>query len=379
VVLLVHAHDCAVPIEFHVAPANASEITSSGVIYSGIAGVNYTGSMTLKDVYDNLCNCTEDDVSISLKLVHTSGYEANIFAFEETGTGLGFFEFTYNGDLAGDYVPVFEINGNTVSTGVNINSSLTFVPTDANHSTTTIIPETIGNFVSGSNSNVTVQVRDHFGNDLIWQDGYDFYVTLDDNDGVVYRASAVPQSNGQYDIVFNVPDSGEYILDIKLASGVRNEPDGLLGHYFTNRWLYGEHTMTRVDQFIDFQWANGTITPTAFDYVSVRWSGYIKAPFAETHTYTVTSDDGCRLLINGTIVIDEFHSTSGDYEGSWTFDEADMLYPLVLEYRENTGEASILFEVQSVQGYPTRTLVPTSVLHATANSIAGSPITITVD
>jgi len=253
-------------------------------------------------------------------------------------------------------------------------------PCDADASTSYIVPSSIfyTSFSQDVNQSVLVQLRDQYDNDLIWNGGYHLYATLDDNDGVIYRPRIIPNDNGQYKVDFTVPDAGDYILNVYLASGVRNSPDGLLGEYYSNRWLYGNPTMSRVDSIIDFQWGTGSITGTDYDYVSTRWSGYIKASYAETQTFTVTSDDGCRLYINNTLVIDDFYSETGVYEGSWTFGEPDMLYPIALEYRENTDNAHIKFEVQSVSGFPSKSTVPTSDLFSGASPLNNSPITITV-
>ena len=63
--------------------------------------------------------------------------------------------------------------------------------------------------------------------------------------------------------------------------------------------------LTRTDARVDFDWAGGS--PAAIfpkDSFSARWDGEIEALYSEPLTLIARTDDGVRLWINGSLVID---------------------------------------------------------------------------
>ncbi len=131
-----------------------------------------------------------------------------------------------------------------------------------------------------------------------------------------------------------------------IPSGLLRPPEsslgdkGLLGEYFNNRELDGEPVLTRIDEGIDFNWETASPAPgvVAADLFSVRWSGSFVAPGSGVYELGVVSDNGCRLYLDGKLVID-----------SWIIDKASSLrsiyielekervYPIRLEFFENVG------------------------------------------
>ena len=95
----------------------------------------------------------------------------------------------------------------------------------------------------------------------------------------------------------------------------------------------------RLDPSVDFNWGTGSPDPSiGADTFSVRWTGEVLADFAETYTFSTTSDDGVRLSIDGAVVFDNFtdHGPTLDtaavaLSGGW--------HPIALEYYENGGGA----------------------------------------
>jgi hypothetical protein len=118
-------------------------------------------------------------------------------------------------------------------------------------------------------------------------------------------------------------------------------PAGLTGVYYDNSNFTGA-SVSRVDPSINFDWGKGSPAPgIASDTFSVRWSGQVQARFSETYTFITRADDGVRLWINGVLVIDNW-TTRGRPESRGTIAlQAGQKYPLVLEYFENTGQASV--------------------------------------
>nr|WP_229521446.1 PA14 domain-containing protein [Paenibacillus monticola] len=117
--------------------------------------------------------------------------------------------------------------------------------------------------------------------------------------------------------------------------------NGLQGEYFGNMQLSGNPVIVRNDAALDFNWR--LLSPDAtlgVDFFSVRWSGKIKPLYSETYQIFTTSDDGIRVWINGSLVIDSWTKQSGtERQGSITMN-AGQLYDLKVEYYENQGDAS---------------------------------------
>ncbi len=118
---------------------------------------------------------------------------------------------------------------------------------------------------------------------------------------------------------------------------------GLLGEYYPNINLTsGTSDLKQVDANINFDW--GTGSPDNYDrsdQFSIRWTGQVLALYDENYTFTTTSDDGVRLWVNGSLIIDEWNYQSAtSYSG--TIDLlAGQMYDIELEYFENRGDAVI--------------------------------------
>ncbi|NJM16128.1 MAG: hypothetical protein HC896_12800 [Bacteroidales bacterium] len=77
---------------------------------------------------------------------------------------------------------------------------------------------------------------------------------------------------------------------------------GLLGVYYFNADFTGK-TMERTE---NVNLSGETVPGFALDFFSVRWTGHIKPVYSETYTFYLTSDDGSRLYINDSLVINGF-------------------------------------------------------------------------
>ncbi|MCU1383514.1 MAG: hypothetical protein JWL71_2211, partial [Acidobacteria bacterium] len=117
-------------------------------------------------------------------------------------------------------------------------------------------------------------------------------------------------------------------------------PNGLNGAYFPTATLTGT-SRTRVDPAVDFVW--GAASPAAgipADHFSVRWTGQVLPQFSETYTFYTVSNDGVRLWVNGTRVVDNW-TNHGTTENSGTVAlAAGQRYDIKMEYYEDTGNAT---------------------------------------
>jgi beta-glucosidase len=118
---------------------------------------------------------------------------------------------------------------------------------------------------------------------------------------------------------------------------------GLRGEYFSNTNLEGEPALTRMDERIDFDWANGPapgFSPTKY---SVRWTGTIHADQQGLYGFVVRGDDGFRLYVDNHLVINQWRDQAATTETVQRFFLANTNHEIKLEYYQNEGGATISF------------------------------------
>lgn len=116
--------------------------------------------------------------------------------------------------------------------------------------------------------------------------------------------------------------------------------NGLTGMYYTNVDLSGPPVLQRVDPTVNFDWNNVGPDPavgqTGF---SVRWTGFVQPPTTGTYTFYAVADDGVRLWVNGTKLVDGWIPQSPtEYSGSLPL-TAGHKYPVKMEYFQAYGGA----------------------------------------
>ncbi len=84
--------------------------------------------------------------------------------------------------------------------------------------------------------------------------------------------------------------------------------EGLLGKYFSNPNLKGEPAFTRVDRTVDFRWTLFSPDEAKLDrdWYSVEWDGKIIGPENGKVDIGIEGNDGYRLFINDTLVINDW-------------------------------------------------------------------------
>lgn len=112
------------------------------------------------------------------------------------------------------------------------------------------------------------------------------------------------------------------------------------GAYFSNADLAGNPVLIREDSVIDFDWGGGAPTAkTEGDNFSVRWERYVDTPGGR-YRVDVTVDDGVRITLDGTILIDEWHDQAATHYGR-EVDVSPGRHLLRVEYYERGGNASV--------------------------------------
>jgi hypothetical protein len=116
---------------------------------------------------------------------------------------------------------------------------------------------------------------------------------------------------------------------------------GLAGEYFSGVGL-SVLKFNRVDAGLDFNWGLGSADPRlAVDQFSVRWTGRVKTEGAGLYGFSVQSDDGVRLWVNGQLLVNNW-SDHPLTENSGTLSlPAGAWVNLRLEYYERAGSAAL--------------------------------------
>ncbi len=128
---------------------------------------------------------------------------------------------------------------------------------------------------------------------------------------------------------------------------------GWRGEYYTNQNLSGAAALVRTDAAVDFNWGTGSPAGgvIAADHFSARWTQSLTFNPGR-YRFVVNADDGARLWVNNTLVIDKWV----DQQGGALTAEIDLpggQIPIKLEYYENVGGASVKLGWLQVISYGT--------------------------
>lgn len=135
-----------------------------------------------------------------------------------------------------------------------------------------------------------------------------YYAALGSDGGVQHPVTRL--TNGDW---VNRPDAiqlpnGRVVVAWTGDAPANTGEQGWTGEYFNNETLTGNPVVTRTDSTIDFRWDLGSpaagVNP---DHFSVRWQGTITVPGGD-YTFTMGSDDGSRLWIDGDLVMDYWNT-----------------------------------------------------------------------
>ena len=140
---------------------------------------------------------------------------------------------------------------------------------------------------------------------------------------------------------------------------------GLIGYYYQDK--NGDNHFTTlvqssvIDTSFCYNWeGNGPGYGITNDYFSVKWVGMLRVPVSGTYTFNSNADDGLKFIIKdfanrradpGTVVMNNNGACCADFSGTATL-EAGRLYPIEIEFFENTGGANIMYFMWSATGVP---------------------------
>lgn len=149
--------------------------------------------------------------------------------------------------------------------------------------------------------------------------------------------------------------------------------DGLSAIFFDNAAIGGGGqrdftgpSVSRVETDLAPWWGDGSPAPGAIgpDTFTARYAGRVEAPATGDHRFGVSGDNGVRLWVNDTLIIDRWTDTWNYFEESNAVRlEAGRKYHIVFEYFENGGGAG--FNLQWKRpGDGAYSTIPASVLYS---------------
>ena len=119
--------------------------------------------------------------------------------------------------------------------------------------------------------------------------------------------------------------------------------------YFTNTGLQGGPVFTRYEDQINADWGGGSPgNGVPADNFSARWTGTFWFE-AGTQRFSYRSDDGLRLWVDNTLVIDDWQ----DRQAAWSFIDTYITqgtHTVRVEYYEDTGGARVQLAWERVSG-----------------------------
>ena len=124
------------------------------------------------------------------------------------------------------------------------------------------------------------------------------------------------------------------------------------GEYFNNISLSGTPVLVRDDPAINFDWGNSSPdSRIPADNFSVRWTRWYYINAAASYTFTVTSDDGSRLWVDGAILIDMWWDHAPLARAS-TISLTTGYHLIRMEYYEHSGGALAQLSITSAASFP---------------------------
>jgi hypothetical protein len=116
---------------------------------------------------------------------------------------------------------------------------------------------------------------------------------------------------------------------------------GLSATYFDNEDFTGRE-VRRIDPTINFSWKLGTPAPEiGSDTFSVRWEGQLEATRTETTTIYTRSDDGVRLWVNNSLIINNWTNHPLTENSASLALVAGQKYDVRMEYYDHFGSAGM--------------------------------------
>lgn len=113
-------------------------------------------------------------------------------------------------------------------------------------------------------------------------------------------------SNGHHEVMVEYYENSGYAVAKVSWEAVSSGSDQWVGRFFGNPWLSGSPVSTVYSDAIDFNWGYGGPSGLPTDNFSARWTRTIDIASAGTYVFTAVADDGVRVYVDGTRIIDDW-------------------------------------------------------------------------
>lgn len=120
-------------------------------------------------------------------------------------------------------------------------------------------------------------------------------------------------------------------------------PGGFKGEFYDGPDFEGTPKVVRTDADVDFKWESSPAVGIPADHFAVRYSGQLKARRSGKHVFYVISDDTVRLSVDGLTVIDSKKTRRPFPDLYSVVLEQGQTVDVVIEYTENTRDATLRF------------------------------------
>lgn len=232
-------------------------------------------------------------------------------------------------------------------------------------------------------TSVTVTNMGSLSVDLSWTDNSNnearFKIEASTNEGSTYSSIADAPANTTVFTLTSLSPSANYLFRVRASSAAGDSSPstpvaastlplsatpGLLGSWYNSENLSGPVVAYRVDPSLAFNWPSGSpgIAGVRAEWSSSRWEGMINAPTTGSYTLYTDSDDGVRVWVNGSKIIDSWIGQALGSEDTSTpvTLTAGTPVPIRIEYSQYTLGAGI-FLSWAGPGI-LKTIVPTAAL-----------------
>jgi hypothetical protein len=111
------------------------------------------------------------------------------------------------------------------------------------------------------------------------------------------------------------------------------------GQYWNNIYMDGSPALVRQDAAIRFDWGEGSPgSQIGVDTFSARWDATATVSGSGYYLVTATADDGIRVWVDGSLVIDQWQDQSAATFSKWVYLDQGQ-HTLTVEYYELYGDA----------------------------------------
>lgn len=171
-----------------------------------------------------------------------------------------------------------------------------------------------------------------------WEDGERRTVTVD-----------VSLKGGDHQVKFEYYNaSGGAVAQLRYEEASVLAFEGWKAKYWMNKTLDSDLYLIRDDAEINFDWGeSGPVSGGRANKFSAQWKRTFDFE-AGNYSLEAIADDGIRVYVDGALVIDEWHESSGSETYSHEL-ELNGLHEITVLYYENGGRAKVSFSVEMIE------------------------------